>query len=100
MAELVISEASREVLRARLASPEGQQALNDLARLIAVTAFEAMPPDLRESLATEEGMAAFRETWPDIVNAFFAGCGTKSAASAGKRKGARRTARRRRTPTK
>lgn len=70
MAELVISEASRDVLRARLASPEGQQALNDLARLIAVTAFEAMPPDLRESLATEEGMAAFREAWPDIVDAF------------------------------
>ncbi|MGE0465317.1 MAG: hypothetical protein AB7P44_02585 [Steroidobacteraceae bacterium] len=100
MAEFRISPAFRAALKARLESPKGQQALDELARLIAETAFQAMPSDLRETLATEAGMAAFREAWPDIVEAFFRGGGTMQTAVAGKRKEARRTAMRRRTPAK
>jgi hypothetical protein len=70
MADLRISEASQEALRARLASPEGQEALLKLARLIADTAIDAMPPDLLETLDTPEGMQAFLEAWPDLVSAF------------------------------
>lgn len=44
MADLRISEASKEALRARLASPEGEEALSKLARLIVDTAIDAMPP--------------------------------------------------------
>ena len=100
MAELRISQASQDALKARLATPEGKAALNDLARLIAETAFEAMPPDLQESLATEEGMAAFREAWPDIVDAFLFRRGSKPATASGKRKGANESAKRRRIPAK
>ena len=100
MADIRITQASQDALKARVATPEGKKALNDLARLIAETVFEAMPPDLQESLATEKGMAAFRDVWPDIVNAFFLGRGTKPAATASKRKGARRAAKRRRIPAK
>lgn len=70
MAVLRISEASQEALRARLASPEGEEALLKLARLIADTAIDAMPPDLLETLDTPEGMKAFLEAWPDLVSAF------------------------------
>lgn len=100
MAEFRISPEFRAALKARLESPEGQQALDELARLIAETAFETMPSDLQETLATEAGMAAFREAWPDIVEAFFRGGGAKQTAIASKSKGARRTARRLRTPAK
>lgn len=98
MAELIISEDFREALKSRIASPEGQKALNDLAHLIAETAFEAMPPDLQASLATEEGMAAFREAWPDIVDAFLFRRGGKSAASARSQNGAKKAAKRRQKP--
>ncbi len=98
MAELRISQASQEALKARLATPEGKAALNDLARLIAETAFEAMPPDFQESLATEEGMAAFREAWPDFVDAFLFRRGSKPATARGKRKGANESTKRRRIP--
>lgn len=70
MADLRISEASQAALRARLASPEGKEALLKLARLIADTAIDAMPPDLRETLNRPEGMDAFLEGWPDLVSAF------------------------------
>jgi hypothetical protein len=70
MADLRISEASQEALRARLASPEGKEALSNLARLIAKTAIDAMPPDLLATLDTPEGMKAFLEAWPDLVSAF------------------------------
>ena len=70
MAELRVNPESLEALKARLATPEGKEALQKLARLIAETAVDAIPPDLRESLETEEGMAAFRAAWPEIVEAF------------------------------
>jgi len=55
MAQFRISPEFRAALKARLESPEGQQALDELARLIAETAFEATPSDLRETLGTEGG---------------------------------------------
>jgi hypothetical protein len=70
MADLRISEASQEALQVRLASPEGEEALMKLARLIADTAINAMPPDLRGTLDTPEGMKPFLEAWPDLVSAF------------------------------
>jgi hypothetical protein len=70
MTEFRLSEASLAALKARLATPEGKEALRKLANLIAQSAVEAMPPDLQESLKTKEGLAAFQEAWPDIVEAF------------------------------
>lgn len=70
MAELRLDEASRKALEERLKSPEGQEILNRLARLIAQSAAEHMPADLLRSLDTQEGEAAFREAWPEIVDAF------------------------------
>jgi hypothetical protein len=70
MADIRISPASLDALKARLTTPEGKAALLKLANLIAQTAVEAIPPELRDSLKTKEGMAAFRAAWPDIVEAF------------------------------
>jgi hypothetical protein len=70
MDDIRTSPASLDALKARLATPEGRAALLKLANLIAQTAVEAIPPDLRGSLRTNEGMAAFRAAWPGIVKAF------------------------------
>lgn len=70
MAELRLDEASRKALEERLKSPKGQEMLNRLARLIAQSAAKKMPAGFLYSLATQEGEAAFREVWPEIVNAF------------------------------
>jgi hypothetical protein len=70
MTDIQISPISLDALKARLATPEGRAALLKLANLIAQSAVEAIPPDLRSSLRTNEGMAAFRAAWPDIVEAF------------------------------
>lgn len=70
MTDLQLDEASLAALKARLATPEGRQALLLLANLIAASAVEAMPVDVQESLKTEDGLAAFQEAWPDIVEAF------------------------------
>lgn len=70
MAELRLDEASRKALEERLRSPGGQEILNRLARLIARSAAEHMPADLLRSLDTQEGEAAFRAAWPEIVDAF------------------------------
>jgi hypothetical protein len=70
MAELRLDEASRKALEERLKSPDGQEILNRLARLIAQSAVKHMTTDLLRSLDTQEGEAAFREAWPEIVDAF------------------------------
>jgi hypothetical protein len=70
MADIRISKASTDALKARLATPEGKAALLKLANLIAQTAVDAIPSDLRDLLKTKEGMEAFRAAWPDIVEAF------------------------------
>ena len=70
MAELRLDEASRNALEERLRSPEGQEILNRLAQPIARSAAEHIPADLLRSLDTQEGEAAFREAWPEIVDAF------------------------------
>ena len=84
MADIQMSTESLEALKARLATPEGQEALRKLARLIAETAVDAIPSDLRQSLVTEEGMGAFRAAWPDIVSAFlFRGVGKHPGRKSG-----------------
>jgi hypothetical protein len=70
MAELRLTDASRKALEERLKSPEGREILNRLARLIAKSAAKHMPADLLRSLDTQESEAAFREAWPEIVDAF------------------------------
>lgn len=57
-----------------------------------------MPAELLESLDTEEGMVAFREVWPDIVDAFLFRRASKLAALAARRKSANRNVKRRRIP--
>jgi hypothetical protein len=52
-------------------SEEGQRALNEWAAIIADWAFEQMPRDLLEGLASREGKKVLEEIWPDIVNAYF-----------------------------
>jgi hypothetical protein len=70
MAELRLDEASRKAREERLKSSEGQEMIHRLARLIAQSAAEHVPADLLRSLDTQEGEAAFREAWPEIVAAF------------------------------
>ena len=64
------TELSVDSLKARLATKEGQRQLLHLVNLIARSAAESLPPDLRQSLATPAGMAAFRAAWPGIVEDF------------------------------
>jgi len=70
MAELRLDDASRRALEERLKSPEGRDAMSRFTRLIVESVVEHLPPDLLRSLDTPEGEAAFREAWPDIVDAF------------------------------
>ena len=100
MAELRLDEASRKALKERLKSPEGQEILNRLARLIAQSAAEHMPADLLRSLDTQEGEAAFREAWPEIVDAFlFRQPPARKVPKSGKAKGkSRQASKQRRVP--
>ncbi len=100
MAEVHISQASRDAFKARLATPEGKKALDDLARLIVESALDVMPPDLLATLDTKEGMAAFREAWPDIVNAFLFRGGSKPPARTGGERGTKSAVMRGRIPAK
>ena len=70
MADLKIDEASQAALKARLASPEGRAALDELARIIAGAFVRSLPEGTDLGLDTREGREAFRAAWPDIVDAF------------------------------
>ena len=70
MADLRIDEASQAALKARLASPEGRAALDDLARIIAGAFVRSLPEGTELGLDTPEGREAFRAAWPDIVDSF------------------------------
>ena len=70
MADLRIDEASQAALKARLASPEGRAALDELARIIAGAFARSLPEGTDLGLDTPEGREAFRAAWPDIVDAF------------------------------
>jgi hypothetical protein len=70
MADLRIDEASQAALKARLASPEGRAALDELARIIAGAFVRSLPEGTDLGLDTPEGREAFRAAWPDIVDAF------------------------------
>ncbi len=96
MAELRLSQASRDALQAHCATPEGSTSLDELARLIAQTVVKAMPPDLLATLETEEGTAAFRKAWPHIVDAFLFPGAREKAVLAGTRLAINKGGRRRR----
>ena len=81
MAELRISQASQDALKARLATPEGKEALNDLAQADRRVGVRGDAAGLAGVAGDEEGMAAFREAWPDIVDAFLFRRGSKPAAA-------------------
>ena len=70
MADLKIDEASQAALNARLASPEGRAALDELARIIAGAFVRILPEGTDLRLGTPESREAFRAAWPDIVYAF------------------------------
>jgi len=70
MADIIIDEASKAALAARLASPEGQAAIRELAGIIAESFARSLPPDVDLALDTPEGLAALKEVWPQIVDAF------------------------------
>jgi hypothetical protein len=70
MADLRIDEASQAALKARLASPEGRAALDELARIIAGAFVRSLPEGTDLGLVASEGREAFRAAWPDIVDAF------------------------------
>jgi hypothetical protein len=79
MADLRIDEASEAALKARLASPEGKAAVDELARIIAEAFAQSVPEGIDLGLDTPEGKAAFRAAWPDIVDAFLHRRGAQSA---------------------
>jgi hypothetical protein len=58
-------------MRARLDSEEGQQCLDEFAKIIPEWAAKAMPTELLQAMGTAEGGKLLQELWPDIVNAFF-----------------------------
>jgi hypothetical protein len=87
MADLRIDEASQAALEARLASPEGNAALSELARIIAETFARYVPEGTDLGLDTPEGKGAFRAAWPDIVDVFLHRRGPKPA----KKKGVKKT---------
>lgn len=96
MTELRLSQASRDARQAHCATLEGRAALDELARLIAQTALDAMPPDRLATRETDERMAAFRKAWPDIVNAFLCPGAREKAVLAGTRQAINEGGRRRR----
>jgi hypothetical protein len=79
-----------------LRNTRGSAALDELARLIAQTALDAMPPDPLATLETEEGMAAFRKAWPHIVEAFLFRGAREKAEAGGTRQAINKGGRRRR----
>ncbi len=64
------ASSSLDSLKARLATKDGQQQLLHLANLIALSAVESLPPELRQSLNSPAGIDAFRAAWPGIVEDF------------------------------
>jgi hypothetical protein len=91
MADLRIDEASEAALKARLASPEGRAAVDELARIIAEAFARSVPEGTDLGLDTPEGKAAFRDAWPDIVDGFLHGRRSQPAKQKGVRK-AKKTA--------
>lgn len=69
--QLILSDEFKQHMEARMKSQEGKRALNEWAGIIADWAFEQMPRDLLEGLASREGKKVLEEIWPDIVNAYF-----------------------------
>lgn len=70
MADLIVDEAAQTALKARLASPEGRAALDELARIIAGAFVRSLPEGADLGLDTPDRREAFRAAWPDIVDAF------------------------------
>ena len=73
MAELRLAPGFQEALQARLATPEGKEAMDGLVGLIAEAVAKAMPPELLSSLNTRKGKKALKAIWPEIVDAYFRG---------------------------
>jgi hypothetical protein len=69
--QLLLSDEFKQHMEARMKSEEGERALNEFAGIIADWAFEQMPRELLEGLASCEGKKILEEIWPDIVNAYF-----------------------------
>lgn len=84
MADLIIDEESRAALEARLASPEGRAAIDRLAGIITESFVRSLPRGIDSALDTPQGMAALREAWPQIVDAFLFRRGPESTAAQGK----------------
>lgn len=71
MADLKLAPGFEEALRARMQTPEGQNALTQFAELIARRVVETFPPDLLDTLETPQGRKAFEAAWPSVVDAYF-----------------------------
>jgi hypothetical protein len=86
MADLRFDEASEAALKARLASPEGKAAIDELARIIAEAFARSVAEGTDLGLDTPEGEEALRVAWPDIVDAFLHRRGPQSAKKKAVRK--------------
>lgn len=73
MAGLQLAPGFEETVRARLRTPEGEAAMQQLLEHIAKSVVETFPPDLLGTLDTPEGRKAFETAWPGIVEAYFRG---------------------------
>lgn len=71
MADLRLAPGFEDAIRERLQTPEGKEAMNRLAGLIAKAFVETSPPELLATLETREGREAFKNAWPEIVDAYF-----------------------------
>ena len=69
--QLKVSEESLAALKARLNSEEGQQWLNEFAKMITEWAARSMPTELLHALGERENLDTLKELWPDIVDAYF-----------------------------
>lgn len=79
MANMRLAPGFHDALQARLATPEGKEAMGRLVGLIAEAMVKAMPPELVASMDTPAGQKVLKELWPEIVDAYFRGLRGPSA---------------------
>ena len=79
MVDVRLAPGFHDALQARLATPEGKEAISRLVGLFAEVMVKAMPPELVASLDTPAGQKVLKELWPEIVDAYFRGLRGPSA---------------------
>lgn len=79
MPNMQLAPGFHDALQSRLATPEGEEAMNRLIGLIVEAMVKAMPPELVANMDTPAGQDVLRELWPEIVDVYFRGLRGPSA---------------------